>query len=1217
MKRNRPRSAALTLGLAALALAGCRDDGALLRAYQAQSPDHLIGGDVAMARVGDFILENDKVRVAILGRDASPGPGVFGGTLVDADLRRPDARFRNGNGHDQFAEMFPFANLLAPRPDSMDVEIIADGSDGEAAIVRVSGDGAFFLDAMAVFEAPALAALFANSKAHLRLETDYILEPGARYVRMVTRVVRIDPTDRCDEAFECELDCPGGLSFDAYGCPLCECAPDEPLPMGNMEESRAIFLMFFGDDERAEKPGVVAGDFVFFGGQNDLFSPGAGFDEDRPVFDALFEGRDPFTHPLVFDYMAAAGGAVSYGFFTANPAGEPDPRVLVPIITSSATAFVTAASNCSITDEDDETCDPWSSWSWERYFAIGQGDIASIQDIVHEVRGTPVGLLRGAVLDENVEPVLGGKVFVFADPDPLRDWADVYEIVEANYKQLGVPGVLNQVDADPGLDPDEDGAFAATMQPGTYLVMATNEAMTASSAITRLTIEEGQATTYHPVIPRPARVTVHVHDEQGQLIPAKLSFRTRLPDGTLADGDALRRPYMGESRYGAGLRHVYSTAEGTGTFEVNPGSYRLVVSRGPERSIHEVDLDLPPGGEEVVLAQLIREVDTTGWVSTDFHLHAEPSFDSGMKFEHRITSIAAEGLEFAVSTDHDVVTNYQPTIHEMDLADVLGTGVGVELSTLELGHFVAFPLRHEQLTIPDHDAPDWSCKDGHEIIDELGEHILAGAEGVRIMCHPRDGFIGYISQLDVNPFDLTRVNYDRPKVDGEDLLSILASDEPLNLEGGNPLFRRSTCGFDAMEVFNSKRFDLMRTPSNVEVLLYNRCMKRIELAEEGDLDALDAACPELGWPGPLAHCDPDRRFFDCKMDARRVLAFEMARRILVRTEEEQEALWSHVFEPDEDEDRCDPVAYPASYPEGHEQDPCVEHPGVMDDWMRWLDVGLHVAITAGSDSHGVLREPGTPRTLVRHPAEHVQDIAPDEVAQAVAAAEALPTYGPVIDVSVNGVLPGHVATVSGETFELDLRVQTASWFGVDRIEVYVSGHLERVLNLGHGPEVVVDYDGLLTLPVPDDGDGFVSVVAIGVEEKNLLRPVALDIPFGELQLPRVTALAFGSLPIFSLFFTQPPLVPDFYPVFPLAMTNAILLDTDGDGEWTRPGPFPAFCPTPCDPTLVDPDDPLADDQCPDDQVCLTPEAVCGYDITNPCKTGPPGAADVVNGALGE
>ena len=85
-----------------------------------------------------------------------------------------------------------------------------------------------------------------------------------------------------------------------------------------------------------------------------------------------------------------------------------------------------------------------------------------------------------------------------------------------------------------------------------------------------------------------------------------------------------------------------------------------------------------------------------------------------------------------------------------------------------------------------------------------------GVEGVKIMAHPRDGFIGYISQLGVDPFDMNR--------------------EPDFLEEGNVLLRRSTCDFDAMEVFNSKRFDLIRNPTNEEVILYNRCYGRIDAA---------------------------------------------------------------------------------------------------------------------------------------------------------------------------------------------------------------------------------------------------------------------------------------------------------------------------------------------------------------------------------------------------
>ena len=81
----------------------------------------LVGGPVAMADVGDFLLENDEIRVAILGPRHSPGPGVYGGSLVDADLRRPDPRFASASGRDRFAESFPVANLLVPDPGATEV----------------------------------------------------------------------------------------------------------------------------------------------------------------------------------------------------------------------------------------------------------------------------------------------------------------------------------------------------------------------------------------------------------------------------------------------------------------------------------------------------------------------------------------------------------------------------------------------------------------------------------------------------------------------------------------------------------------------------------------------------------------------------------------------------------------------------------------------------------------------------------------------------------------------------------------------------------------------------------------------------------------------------------------------------------------------------------------------------------------------------------------
>src|SRR5690606_35768914 len=95
-------------------------------------------------------LENDQIRVALLRAIDSPGPGVFGGSVVDIDRRRPLIGFQGGQGRDRFAESFPFSNMMAPEPESVDIRVLEDGSDGEEAVVRVSGDGEFFFEALGV-----------------------------------------------------------------------------------------------------------------------------------------------------------------------------------------------------------------------------------------------------------------------------------------------------------------------------------------------------------------------------------------------------------------------------------------------------------------------------------------------------------------------------------------------------------------------------------------------------------------------------------------------------------------------------------------------------------------------------------------------------------------------------------------------------------------------------------------------------------------------------------------------------------------------------------------------------------------------------------------------------------------------------------------------------------------------------------------------------------
>src|SRR4051812_14363789 len=59
------------------------------RAHVIQSADELIGGQAAEGRVGDLMLENDRIRVVITQPQRNFSPTPFGGWIADADLKRP------------------------------------------------------------------------------------------------------------------------------------------------------------------------------------------------------------------------------------------------------------------------------------------------------------------------------------------------------------------------------------------------------------------------------------------------------------------------------------------------------------------------------------------------------------------------------------------------------------------------------------------------------------------------------------------------------------------------------------------------------------------------------------------------------------------------------------------------------------------------------------------------------------------------------------------------------------------------------------------------------------------------------------------------------------------------------------------------------------------------------------------------------------------------
>lgn len=188
---------------------------------------------------------------------------------------------------------------------------------------------------------------------------------------------------------------------------------------------------------------------------------------------------------------------------------------------------------------------------------------------------------------------------------------------------------------------------------------------------------------------------------------------------------------------------AFVPASGTVQLEVPPGAYEVFVTHGPAFSAfpdsapirgRAVDLS---AGNQAITATLAKVIDTSGWVSADLQVHSV-GFDSRVAATDRVTSLAAQGLDLAVSGDHDLVTDFAPLGRSG-----LTTFTGVEVSPFDFGHVQAFPATK---------AVDWAGGDGPTLrFDQLFASIREQNPGALVQLnHPRAGRRGALGPLGVD-----------------------------------------------------------------------------------------------------------------------------------------------------------------------------------------------------------------------------------------------------------------------------------------------------------------------------------------------------------------------------------------------------------------------------------------------------------------------------------
>ena len=172
---------------------------------------------------------------------------------------------------------------------------------------------------------------------------------------------------------------------------------------------------------------------------------------------------------------------------------------------------------------------------------------------------------------------------------------------------------------------------------------------------------------------------------------------------------------------------AYTDVRGEALLQLGAGVHTIYASHGPEWSYAKVDLVHVYQAESAVLLALRHEVDTRGWVSADTHIHTLTFSGHGdATLQERILTLAGEGLDVAIATDHNHQTDYAPAQLKAGLVDHYLTIVGNEVTT-DIGHFNAFPLPAGG-PLPNSKLVDWAA---------LVANIRSKGALVVILNHPR------------------------------------------------------------------------------------------------------------------------------------------------------------------------------------------------------------------------------------------------------------------------------------------------------------------------------------------------------------------------------------------------------------------------------------------------------------------------------------------------
>ncbi len=239
------------------------------------------------------------------------------------------------------------------------------------------------------------------------------------------------------------------------------------------------------------------------------------------------------------------------------------------------------------------------------------------------------------------------------------------------------------------------------------------------------------------------QVTARISDPDGGFVPGKVTFIGMQPTPS---------PYfkpinpLKSGRSWEGFKNSCFPGELGQDVALPVGTYLVFASRGPEYTFDQKIVEILEGDNKVLDFVITKTVDTAGLISVDPHLHTQKS-DGNMLTQDRLRSCVAEGLDVAVSTDHNYIEDYFTVLSESDLDKYLAVIHGNEITVSGMIHYNSYPLNYR---------PE---EEGHGAIDPIAPTTTPLFERIRAkdpesliqVNHPRSGTIGYFNQYRLDP----------------------------------------------------------------------------------------------------------------------------------------------------------------------------------------------------------------------------------------------------------------------------------------------------------------------------------------------------------------------------------------------------------------------------------------------------------------------------------